>query len=105
MTPSPAIENVLLPARASSWIEYPRSGPAARARLFCLPYAGGTAATYRNWHGSPLDGIEVCPILLPARERRINEAPFDRIPLLVRQLADVLPDDRPLPYSATAWAR
>jgi surfactin synthase thioesterase subunit len=67
-------------------------------RLFCFPYAGGAASAYRNWYGGALSGFEVCPVQLPGRERRINDVPVERIPLLVDQLAEVLPLDRPFAF-------
>jgi medium-chain acyl-[acyl-carrier-protein] hydrolase len=36
-------------------------------RLFCIPYAGGSASLYRNWTVSAPDWLQVCPIELPGR--------------------------------------
>jgi surfactin synthase thioesterase subunit/glycosyltransferase involved in cell wall biosynthesis len=67
-------------------------------RLFCFPYAGGGALTYREW-GRALPGVEVIPVLLPGRETRQSEPPFEDM----RELMDALtPVIRPLvemPYA------
>lgn len=47
--------------------------PAARARLFCFPYAGGGAASYRDWPAALPADIEVAAVQPPGREWRIRE--------------------------------
>jgi surfactin synthase thioesterase subunit len=44
-------------------------------RLFCLPYAGGGASTFRDWQQAFGDDVEVQPVQLPGRENRIGEDP------------------------------
>ncbi len=67
-------------------------------RLFCFPHAGGGILTYRKWIGA-LPGVEVIPVLLPGREARAAESPFEDM----RSLIDALtPTIRPLldaPYA------
>lgn len=65
-----------------------RNVPTAQAavRLFCLPYAGGSAAAYRGWPALAPAGIQVCPVELPGRGGRFNEPPVTRL----RPLADAL---------------
>ncbi len=64
--------------------------PRARLRLYCLPYAGGSAAIFRAWpDGLPQD-IEVCPIQLPGHGTRLRERPFTRLLPLVQELARAL---------------
>jgi medium-chain acyl-[acyl-carrier-protein] hydrolase len=46
-----------------------------RVKLFCLPYAGGSAMVYSTWKKSLLPGIEVIPIELAGRGGRA-EVPF-----------------------------
>jgi medium-chain acyl-[acyl-carrier-protein] hydrolase len=60
--------------------------PAARLRLFCLPFAGGGASTYREWPANVPDDVEVCLIQLPGRENRFNEHAIDRLEPLANQL-------------------
>jgi medium-chain acyl-[acyl-carrier-protein] hydrolase len=58
----------------------------AHIRLFCFPYAGGGAMTYRTWGEILPATIEVCPIQLPGREDRLKEPPFTELPVLVQTL-------------------
>lgn len=77
----------------SSWLEFyePRRDPALR--LFCFPYAGGGAVTYRLWPRSLPGAVEVCPVQIPGRGRRSAELPFGEIEPLVASVAAEL---RPL---------
>jgi medium-chain acyl-[acyl-carrier-protein] hydrolase len=85
-------------ANAMSWFQYRREQPDAVARLFCLPFAGGTALTYRHWISLAPAELEICPIQLPGRDNRIAEQPFLRMSDLVEALADALIPYLDLPY-------
>jgi surfactin synthase thioesterase subunit len=54
-------------------------------RLFCFPHAGGGVLAYRTWIGA-LPGVQVIPVLLPGREARAAESPFENM----RELVDAL---------------
>ena len=72
------------------WIAFRKSRPQARLRLLCLPYAGGGAITYRQWTSEMPDEIDVLPVQLPGRERRLSEKPFTRMEPLIDALAPAL---------------
>lgn len=57
----------------NDWITCPAPNPAARLRLFCLPFAGGGVSIFRSWGRALAPNIEVCPIQLPGRENRFRE--------------------------------
>ena len=78
------------PAKTDPWIRCPKPNPAARLRLFCLPYAGGGASIFKHWGHALPDSIEVCAIQLPGREERIAETPFRRVEQLLPVLLDRL---------------
>lgn len=44
-----------------------------RIKLFCLPYAGGSAAVYMKWKNKLNDAISLIPIELAGRGKRFNE--------------------------------
>jgi medium-chain acyl-[acyl-carrier-protein] hydrolase len=75
------------PAAFTKTITCPRPNPAARLRLFCLPFAGGGASAYRLWSAGLPSWIEVCPIQPPGREDRYREPPFTSLTALARLLA------------------
>lgn len=66
-----------------SWIRYslPRERP--QTRLFCLPFAGGTAAAFCRWSRQLPDEIEVCPVQFPGHGHRLSEEPIDDVFALV----------------------
>ena len=76
-----------------TWVSWSKPNPQASLRLFCFPYAGGAAQTFRTWPDSLPMAFEVCPVELPGRGKRITSAPFTRLQLLVQALAIAL-----LPY-------
>ncbi|MDV3347351.1 thioesterase II family protein [Leptothoe sp. LEGE 181152] len=77
----------------NSWVTCPNPNTLASLRLFCFPYAGGSALSFRNWSEQLPTTIEVCPIELPGRGMRIKETPFTQMSLLVKELVQSL-----LPY-------
>lgn len=54
-----------------------------KTRLFCLPYAGASAALYRGWAHAFPPNVDVCPVEFPGRLSRLGEAPFTRVGPLV----------------------
>ncbi|GET40862.1 thioesterase II family protein [Microseira wollei] len=80
------------PTPTSIWIAGSQpNNPQARLRLFCFPYSGGGASTFRIWGKDLPPEIEVCPVQLPGRENRLKEPPFTQLFSLVEILAQVLP--------------
>lgn len=83
----------------SAWITCPHPNPQATLRLFCFPYAGGGTLSYRPW-AELLPEVEICPILLPGRERRLTEPAFTELSALIAALSSaILPYlDKPFAY-------
>lgn len=84
---------------ATAWIQRYTPNPDARLRLFCLPYAGGGAPVFRAWPHDLPDDVEVCPVALPGRDRRIQEPPYTELAPLVTALAKGLAPLLALPYA------
>ena len=80
-------------APSNLWVTCPKLNPQASLRLFCFPYAGGSALSFRNWPDLLPATIEVCPIELPGRGMRLKEAPFTQLAPLVEEIVQSL-----LPY-------
>lgn len=81
------------------WMAYTKTKPQTRLRLFCFPYAGGGASTFRTWAEDLPPEVQVCSIQLPGRENRFNEPPYAQLTPLLQTLADVL-----LPYLSLPFA-
>lgn len=72
------------------WIAFRKPNAQARLRLFCFSYAGAGASIYRTWSDSLPADVEVCPVQLPGRGTRLEEAPFTQLAPLVEALAQAL---------------
>lgn len=85
---------------ADKWIARQKLKPNAGLRLFCFPYAGGSAAIYRGWQEEMPAEIDVCPVQLPGRESRLLEEPFTHIEPMVKALVEALKPhmDRPFAF-------
>lgn len=88
--------------QASSWIVRARMAPQPHLRLFCFPYAGGGASTFRPWidsSGILPGGVDICPVYLPGRENRLKEPLFTRLPPLVEALTHALEPFMDVPFA------
>jgi surfactin synthase thioesterase subunit len=79
------------------WFVRPVPRHAPSLRLICLPYAGGSAATYVPWAAQLPPEVELIAVQPPGRGSRMGEAPFSDMEPLVRELLSVFPEviDRP----------
>lgn len=85
--------------RLNEWITaYPASQP-TRLRLFCFPYAGGGTAAFRDWNNALPAWIQLCPVLLPGRESRFNEALYSDFDILIKALAGAITPWLDLPFA------
>ncbi|MBX7553623.1 alpha/beta fold hydrolase [Streptomyces sp. tea 10] len=88
----------MAPATASIWLRRYASPAPPRARLLCLPHAGGSATFFHSWGGALGDDVEVLTARYPGRQERIGETPMTSIEELADGLAAELPPylDAPL---------
>ncbi|PMB47142.1 putative thioesterase [Fischerella thermalis CCMEE 5330] len=87
------------PSSLDSWLIYPTPNPDAQIRLFCFPYAGGSANIFRRWSNHLPNTIEVCAIELPGRGMRIKLPPFTQLEPLITELASVLKPKLDKPFA------
>ena len=81
------------------WLVFSKPRPQARLRLFCFPYAGGGASIFRGWPESLPASVEVCPVQLPGRERRLRERAFTRMTPLVQEIAKAMTPHLDKPFA------
>jgi medium-chain acyl-[acyl-carrier-protein] hydrolase len=86
--------------KKSIWLPALRTSTSAQLRLFCFPYAGGSASAFTRWPDLLPATVDVRPVQLPGRWNRMREAPFTRFDDLLRTLTQVLPPflDRPFAF-------
>ena len=82
-----------------AWVFRLRRPAPPKLRLFCFPYAGGSAAVYRAWTSALPPQVEMCAVRLPGREARLAEPPFTRAEVLVPAVAEGLAPLLDLPYA------
>ncbi|BAZ70381.1 MAG: thioesterase II family protein [Pelatocladus maniniholoensis HA4357-MV3] len=82
-----------------SWFVCPKPNPEAKIRLFCFPYAGGSANIFRGWSNHLLPTVEICAIELPGRGMRIKLPSFTQLEPLVTELASVFKPNLNKPFA------
>lgn len=70
-----------------------------KIKLFCIPYAGGSAAVYSRWKKLVNPLIELKQVELPGRGSRMNESLIDNIPDIVRNIFKEIKDQIKPPYA------
>lgn len=90
---------MITPKMNSAIILLKPARPAARLRLFCFPYAGGSAGIYRTWPNDLPADIEVCSIQVPRREGRPWEPLFHRLEPLIQTFTQELVPYFDRPYA------
>ncbi len=61
-----------------------------KIKLFCLPYAGGSANVYVNWRRNLANNIELCPVELAGRGRRYDDSFYEDIDAAVEDIYKTL---------------
>jgi medium-chain acyl-[acyl-carrier-protein] hydrolase len=84
---------IIVVDKNNPWLAAYKRNPAVRLRLFCFPYAGGSAFVYGGWGKSLPPHVELCPVQLPGRGGRMLEKPYTQMGPLV---ADATAALRPL---------
>jgi medium-chain acyl-[acyl-carrier-protein] hydrolase len=80
------------------WAAFWRHPPDATRRVFCFPYAGGSASAFRDWSDYLPRSVAVCPIQLPGRWNRMHEPPLTDLRTLLDALVPALRDHLDLPF-------
>lgn len=81
------------------WFESLSRSKATRARLFCFPYAGGSADIYRTWQRWFPEQLDLCLVHLPGRGKNLNQRAFLRLVPLVADIADHISLLTGVPYA------
>jgi medium-chain acyl-[acyl-carrier-protein] hydrolase len=72
------------------WFQSDQARRRVEIKLFCLPYAGGTASIFLNWANRLPSNIQILPVELPGRGGRLSEPPFVSFTPLVKDLANAM---------------
>ena len=74
----------------SAWLRVLREGQQPRARLVCLPHAGGSASFFRPWLAHLPGDIDLLAVQYPGREERFNEAHIPCLATLAEHISQAL---------------
>jgi len=72
------------------WLPGYKDKPDARVRLFCFPYAGGNAGSFRAWQNLLPSFVQVSPVQPPGRGERLSEPAFNHLPDMIEALGSSL---------------
>lgn len=84
---------------STPWIAHCQPNPKATTRLFCFPFAGGSAQSFRTWADGLPPSIEVCPIELPGRGTRMGDPLCTQLNPLLTAIAKALVPYLDLPFA------
>lgn len=80
------------------WIKVFQPRKSAQIKILCFPYAGGGASEYRYWPEFLTDNIELWAVQLPGREDRIQEAFYDDVEVVIKELHNVIGEKMDTPF-------
>ncbi len=63
----------MTPQDTARWLPVPPD--AAALPVFCIPFAGGGPGLFRGWQNALPASLQLCPVALPGREKRLAEPP------------------------------
>jgi len=84
---------------AKGWLSERDIRAGAKLRLFCLPHAGSGAAAFYRWKRELAGSLDVCPVLLPGREMRLNERSLEDAAALVEELSEAVGPYLDVPFA------
>jgi medium-chain acyl-[acyl-carrier-protein] hydrolase len=76
-----------------------RRGASTHLRLYCLPYAGGSAGVFRSWCDLLPADVDVWGVEYPGHGSRISEPLTDRINALAELTANAVAAESAVPYA------
>ncbi len=82
--------STITPEETARWLPV-MPNPQAAVRVFCFAYAGGGPTVFRGWQEHfPVEQVQLCPIALPGREKRLGEPLVESITNLADSIFQAL---------------
>lgn len=86
-------------ALGNPWFPVIPDTPDSGVRLFCFPFAGGGSAFFRGWPVALGSGISPVPVVLPGRERRLNEKAVENFERLADLIQEAIASHLDMPFA------
>lgn len=86
-------------AKSDRWLTGVGSKSDPTLRLLCFPYAGGSAAIFRDWNDLFPNQMEVCAVQLPGRPGRMEEPALDDLNEVIDAVTEAMDPYTDLPYA------
>ena len=83
---------------SGSWFFVPRRLSNPRIRVFCFPYAGGSATLFRDWPKKLPEDIELTGVQLPGRAFRLKDPPYTQMSSLLDELENQIGPHLDVPF-------
>ncbi|MDO6428508.1 thioesterase domain-containing protein [Thalassotalea sp. 1_MG-2023] len=74
----------------SAWLDLAVRPSSDKVLIFCFPFAGGGSQFYSKWQRLLGDEVQICPVYLPGRERRIREELRENMSDLIDEITEVI---------------
>lgn len=81
------------------WFLWPPAERAGIVRVFCAPYAGGSASIFARWRQEAEARLDIVALEPPGRGTRAREQPYERLAPLAASLADAIEPYTDEPYA------
>jgi surfactin synthase thioesterase subunit len=91
-------------AAPGSWFMCPKPNAGARARLFCLPFAGSGASIYHGWPQAFPRDVEIRAVQLPGHESRTREPRISSASILAREIVGALGPYMDRPFALLGYS-
>lgn len=94
------MESSAAPPVVTGWFKSKRPhGTLAKARLFCVPHAGGTDSIFSTWPTYFGTEVEICALRLPGRGSRFGEGAISNMDQMATSIASAIRNFADLPFA------
>lgn len=91
-------------ADGDRWLRRLGQGEGIRFRIFCFPYAGGSASMFRSWPALLPPSVGLAAVQLPGRDDRFGERPCSEMSPLLEGIMDAMRPHLDLPYALFGYS-
>lgn len=76
--------------QTNAWFQNGQMSGQVELKVFCFPYAGGSAFVFKKWADHLPSTVQLIPVELPGRGARLKEPPYVSLPSLIGDLEGLI---------------